>query len=87
MSKEIQTLQADHAQLQSKLKELIEWLGKNTKSPYFMKVASDRNLILLKISNAEYKIKQLKAGLPKLGEPDFPEINIFKENPNQFKTL
>lgn len=80
-------MQRQAAEIENKIDDLIEWLGKNTNSPLFMKVASDRNHFLAKLNAINYKINQLKAGMPILGEPDFPEVKIIQENQNQFKTI
>lgn len=87
-ARKIIELQTQAAEIENKIKDLVKWLGKNTASPYFMKVASDRNHYLVKLDALNYKINQLKCNLPILGEPEFAEhTTVGFENNNQFKTI
>lgn len=86
-NRKIMDMQTRAAEIENKIDDLIKWLGKNTKSPHFMKVASDRNHFIAKLNALNYKINQLKCNMPILGEPDFPEVKVIQENQNQFKTI
>ncbi len=77
-------LQLELAIAMEKLDLIQDWLINHTTHPDFMKLASDRNHLSIKINAIEFKINQLERGLPILGEAEIasevsmPHNNSFK---------
>ena len=66
----LQNLKEQLLTAEGQLEGLQSWLNDNTQHADFMKVAGDRNHLLVKINAIEFKINQVERGLPILGEAD-----------------
>ena len=70
METELLQLNDELILLKIKKNRLQKWLRDHHNHPDFLKIAGDRNALIIKIDAVEYKIGQLKKRLPILGEPE-----------------
>lgn len=61
-------LQEELKELSEKLTVIQDWLLNHASHPDFIKIAGDRNHLLVKINAAEFKINNESKGLAILGE-------------------
>jgi len=65
----IKELHQELKDLRSKRDQLYKWMCEHTQHPDFVKIVSDKNHLTVKIQAIEFKISQLEANEPILGEP------------------